>query len=278
VSVFELENQMVPEMPEETLEQKLSTAKSRIAGSVPLIPDAPDCVVDLPRGIFHAGEWHTEAEVRELTGSDEESLARVRETVDFFDQILALGVVRIGTIRLADMVVGERQAYLSQLLLGERSQLLLAVVRATYGDDKTIGVTCPACEHEQEIDLILSVDFKPKEVDDLQQASYSYKAKSWAITYRLVTGGDQSAALSRKGSTVAEQNSIILSRCILSVNGEILPDPLGFARKLGMKDRTKLLSLMVEKQPDIDLSLKVPCIGCGGEMTLGLGWGDLFRP
>lgn len=262
-------------------EQQLAEAKEKIAGSVPLIEAPPSGIVVLPRGLLKGDSWEQEAEVRELTGADEETLARVREAASFYDHLLALGVVRIGSIDLGSRPVSERLGILQKLLLGERQQLLLAVVAATYGDTKTLNVTCPNpdCGAEQEVDLILSEDFKAKPMEDPFRMTYSFTtSKGDAIQYRLAEGADQIAVLDKKGAAVAEQNSLILSRVITQVNGRLLLDPLLYARSLSMRDRAALLTELTSKQPEIDLTLRVPCVGCGGEQVLALGWPDLFRP
>lgn len=272
----ELENITSPELSKS---QQLAEAKAAIVGTTPLIPEAPNCVVNLPRGLMKGGEWKREAEVRELTGSDEEALSRVRESADFFDLVLAHGVIRIEDINLETASVSERQAILHELLIGERSQLLLAILIATYGDEKLLNVTCPHCSVEQEVKIIPSEDFKQKNVEGVDSTLFNYVTnKGHNIEYRLVNGGDQMEALKKKGASTAEQNTLILSRCMVKVNGQLIPDPVGYARRLGMKDRTALLAEMITKQPDIDMAVQMACIGCGGDIVLGLGWSDLFRP
>jgi hypothetical protein len=276
MNLSDLENELDPNV---TRQEKLAAAKAAIAGSTPLIPDAPDCIVHLPRGLHQGGAWKKEAEVRELTGADEEALARTKEANDFFDLVLAHGVVKIEDVDLASLAIGQRQAALRELLVGERSQLLLAILAATYGNEKVLNVTCPHCDMEQEATLVLTKDFIPKTVEGLDQQTFTYTtSKGEEVTFRLVTGADQLEALKRKGATTAEQNTLILSRCITLVNGTFVVNPMGFARGMGMKDRTALLQAMVDKQPDIDLSVQMRCLGCGGEIILALGWGDLFRP
>ena len=259
--------------------QQLADAKAAIAGSTPLIPDAPNCIVQLPRGLFQGGVWKKEAEVRELTGADEESLSRAKESSDFFDLVLAQGIVRIDDLSLKTMNTADRQGMLRDLLVGERSQLLMAIITATYGDEKTLNITCPHCSVEQETSLVLSKDFTPKQVDDVSAPFFPYTCKNGdQVEYRLVTGADQHEAVKRKGTTLAEQNSLILQRCIIRVNGQMVLNPGQYVRNMGMMDRSKLLTEMVDKQPDLDMDVQTRCVGCGGDILLPLGWSDLFRP
>lgn len=272
----ELETNLDPNLSKA---QKLAEAKAAIAGSTPLIPSAPNCIVQLPRGLWRGGTWKKEAEVRELTGSDEESLSRAKESSDFFDLVLAHGVVRIDNVTLRGTPIADRQGVLRDLLVGERSQLLMAIIAATYGDEKTLNITCPHCQVEQEATLHLSDDFKPKVVDGLEAQSYTYNCKNGdVVEYRLMTGADQHEALKRKGATLAEQNSVVLEKCIVRLNGQMVLDPRTFVMNMGMMDRNNLLSEMVAKQPDLDLDVQTRCVGCGGDILLPLGWGDLFRP
>jgi hypothetical protein len=264
---------------EVTKQEQLRRAKEEMAGPVPLIPDAPDCVVDLPRGLWVKGEFKRTAIVRELTGADEEALAKTREPQDFFDLVIALGVQSIDDFDLSMLPTAERQGHLRQLLIGERDQIFMAVVRATFGDTKTMGFRCSMCGEQQEVDLLLSEDFKPKQVEGVDSALFTYRtSKGQELEYRLVTGDDQLEAFSRKTATNAEQNTIILSRCITKLNGGMVPDPIAFVRGLSMRDRQSLLAELIGKQPTIDLTAATRCAACGNDQVLNLDWGDLFRP
>lgn len=259
-------------------QDQLRAAKEVIAGPVPLMSDAPDCSLVLPRGLYIQGMFKTNATVRELTGTDEESLAKQREPNDYFDLVIALGVERIDDFDLGALPVAERQGHLRTLLIGERDMLFLAVVKATFGERKTLGFKCQTCGEEQEIDLLLSDDFKPKITDDLAMSYAFTTSKGVELEYRLANGEDQREAFARKGATTAEQNTVILSRCIISVSGGLVVDPLGFARKLSIKDRQLLLDGLISRQPTIDLGVTTTCAACGADQALALGWMDLFRP
>ena len=259
----------------------LERAKRVTAGDVPLIQSSLDGNVELPRGLHYNGTWQRKAFVRELTGVDEEALARVREVFDTYDTVLSLGTVRIGELDLASLSLPERQGHLQQLLLGERDQLYIAIVQATYGDRKTLRYRCQneACGEEQDLILTLSEDFKPKVIEDIDRTEFEYTtSKGDVIAYRAAVGSDQYEILKRRNATMAEQNSTMLSRCIRSVNGNIVVDPLLYARQLSMPDRHALLTLLVERQPSVDMNVTIECIACREEQVIPLGWGDIFRP
>jgi hypothetical protein len=261
------------------LHNDLARARQETAGPVPLIQNSLDPVIELPRGLMYNGTWHTQVTVRELTGVDEEVLARVKTVQDMFDNVITLGTVRIGALEMGQMPFPDRQGALQSLLLGEREQLYLAVVQATYGDQKTLKYTCPACEETQDLILTISEDFKPRHVEEVDHTEFRYvTSKGVDIAYRPAIGADQIEALARKGASPAEQNTIILSRCIKTVDGQMVLNPLEYARAMAMRDRTALLDLLIERQPTVDLSITINCAVCREEQTISLGWGDLFRP
>jgi len=256
----------------------LQRAKEHIAGPVPLMAEAPDCSLALPRGLFVHGAFKRNVVVRELTGADEEALAKTREPTEYFDLVISLGVEKIDDFDLSSLPVAERGGFLRTLLIGERDQIFLAIVKATFGEKKTLGFRCTNCEVEQEIDLLLSEDFKPKSVEDITTDIFTYtSSKGTEIEYRLANGEDQREALGRKGASTAEQNTVILARCITKTNGGLVPDPIAFVRRLSIRDRQELLNGLITRQPTIDLGVTTKCTACGADQTLTLGWGDLFR-
>lgn len=259
--------------------EDIRAAKEQMAGPVPLILDSPDTTFKLPRGLFYQGHWHKDVVIRELTGIDEEALAKFnQDAMAFFSTVIALGVESIGELDLTSLPLSERKGFLSQLLLGERDMLFIQVARVAFGDTKEITYACTLCEVEQTMALVMSEDFKPTVVEDVETLTHTYTTgKGDVLEYRPATGADQETALSKKGQTLAEQNTVMLSLCITKRNSELIVDPLHYARNLSMKDRSALLQALVERQPSVNLVLQTQCISCGGDQTIGLGWGDIFR-
>lgn len=257
---------------------ELRAAKEAIAGPVPLIEDAPDPVIRLPRGLFHSGVWEREVRCRELTGVDEEALAKSASAYAYFNTVLALGVVSIGSFDITPHSIPERQYFLNDLLIGEREQVFLKIVQVSFGNTRNVDFTCQTCSTEQEVTLLLDTDFPPAKVENADATVLEHTtSKGDVLTYRAALGGDQEEVMDKKGLTSAEQNTLMLERCVTKRNGELIPDPHGFARSLTMRDRQKLLELMVARQPQIDLNIVTTCAACGGKQTLGMGWGDFFR-
>lgn len=262
-----------------TKQQELEEAQKAVKGSAPLIPDAPDVMVKLPRGRLVGSKWEGDVELRELTGADEEALARFKDPLEFFDGVIVLGTCRIGSQDLTQLSFAERREILLGLLIGEREQLFLHISRVTYGDEKEIKHTCPYCATEATTTVIVSQDIKIPEMENPTQATFTFTTRSGdVLTYRLATGADQQEATSIRGASTPEQNTRLLSLCVSRVNDAPILDPIQMARNLSMADRTRLLDILVSNQPSPDLSLEVPCVSCGQEVVLPITWGDLFRP
>lgn len=264
----------------EDKQKSLQAAKEAIAGPVPLINEAPDTTFKLQRGLYHNGIRKTEVVVRELTGGDEETLAKTKEPTDYYDTVLALGTASIGDLDFLDKPLAERKSLVRDLLIGERDQLFLMIIKTTFGETRTINFTCTRCREAQDITLYLSEDFKPQEVDPelLAEDAFEFKtSRGDNLTVRLALGDDQHEAFARKGATQAEQNSTILSRCITKRNGGLIVDPVEYVRSLSMRDRSELLNELVRRQPTINLEVKTTCAACSSDQRLTLGWGDLFR-
>jgi hypothetical protein len=256
----------------------IRAAKEAAAGPVPIIGEAPDVMMTLPRGLFINGAWQRTVVTRELTGADEETLAKVPDQLSFYNTVIALGTESIGELDLTSLPLAQRRSHLSGLLLGERDMLFIKVTQTSFGDQKDINFNCSICEAEQTMTLYLSEDLQAKLPEDAADIHTYTTTQGDVLDFRAAVGGDQEEATSKKGATMAEQNTVILSRCVTKRNGDLIVDPLKFARNLGMADRQKLLKELVALQPNIDMELKTKCSACGGDQTIGLGWADIFRP
>lgn len=238
-----------------------------------------DLMVQLPRGIQKDGLFQTKAEVRELTGRDEEVLARIKDNQATFDAIVALGTEKLGSIDMTGDPQSARDQVLSGLLVGERMMLYLAIVRATFGNEKTLDFLCTNCDSHQETTILVDVDFPVVVPEEGIKNSYSFiTSKGHTILFRLVEGRDVKAVSLRKASSPAERNTLVLSQVILQVDGQVPNDTETYVKDMGIKDRTDLLAAIQEHQPTVDFTLEIECTSCGEGQQIPLQWSELFRP
>ncbi len=248
-----------------------------VAGDRPVLPEAPATALTLPRGYSSAGVTHTEVEVRELTGSDEEYLSRFKGEEAVFDGLIALGVVRIGSLDLSEEPVSARRRILGTLLIGERLQIFLKIVEATFGNEKELRYTCASCDETQDVTVLLNEDFKINVPEGLQQV-YEFTLRSGKkVTYRLLVGDDLTEISADQKKSVAQANTALLSRIILEVDGLPPGDPEELVRSFSIGDRDRLLQAVADNQPDVALSLDMTCLSCHEEVKVPVSWGQLFR-
>jgi len=225
--------------------------------------------------------WATEAEVKELSGEDEEIIARSlnnNDTMSVVNAMLTQGVVRIGQTDMRTMSAVERMGTIDQLLIGDKELLFLRVLQVTFGDERVVETICPACQAKMEVVYSISKDIPVRQLADPTRSTYEFTMRNGdRIEYRLVTGDDQQEATRRKAALLPEQTTITLSRVITSINGRPLIDPLHFAKTMGAADRRALLKEISQLQPGPQFEeVKLPCAECGVESGFAPSWVDLL--
>ncbi len=207
-------------------------------------------LVSLPGGLAEAGQWLREAEVRPLTGREEDWLVHNPNAPS------ALSVTRLLSGCLAR--VGERAATVErirQMLVGDRDFLMLNLRRLTMGEDFHAVVACPACG--KNMDVNFKATDVPIERPAMVEASYELRlagesGRERTVRFRLPTGADQEAAL---GVPAQDAAGIILTRCLL--------DDGGLA--LNQDERLQLEDAMEGQAPKIELELALSCPECAQE-------------
>src|SRR5215208_6961802 len=105
--------------------------------------------IALPGGLWRDGSCHRAAEVRPLTGSDDEVLLETRTTLspaERVTEVLSRCVDRIGDVTF------DREAAVA-LTVGDREALLLQLRRLTLGNAVDCVLNCPDCGANIEFEL-----------------------------------------------------------------------------------------------------------------------------
>jgi hypothetical protein len=243
------------------------------AGEPPAIPAPADCLITLPAGLIREDHVITEAEVRELTGADEEALARVRSNpLRLLETLLELGTVRIGDVPATSDI-------LPQLLLGDRDALVVAIRRVTFGDEMEFSeIICPTCGEDFAATISLGA-IEPTTATS-SRLTVPLRKGGCAIV-RYPTGADQAAMLAIPKATDAERNTFLLGRCLVEVRdaqGAVTPGSADLAKALGMGDIRTILKQLAATQPGPRLlEVSIEHEACGGEVPLPLSVADIFR-
>lgn len=235
----------------------------------------PDCSVVLPGGLLDMdGNVVTDAEVWELTGEDEEALAKADATKNigrFISTLLKRGVVRIGEEEPVS------KGTLDSLLIGDRDMLLLAIRKATYGHEMEYGTRCPYCFEQLEAVIDLNTDVPIKKMDEPKHSYEVPLRNDKKAVVRLAQGEDQDKILSLVGKSVPEMNTALLGSCVLTIDGNPTQGAAS-VRALGMQDRKTLLDFITAEQPGPKYEeVKINCPACEREVSLDIDLGVLFR-
>ncbi len=249
--------------------------------AMPVISYPADDTVILPGGLVRKDELIKNVQVKELTGEDEEALARASQSMNafvFMDRLLKQGVVQIG-----NEPASEKDKLLSQLLIGDREALILGIRRATYGEKIEVSEwQCSNCGVKD--DLVMDLDDIPSSTlaDPVNDATFKVPLRKGGFALvRLATGSDQLAVYENPELTVAQGQTILLSRCVVSVNdaaGEhFMAGFPSMARDMSVVDRHAILTQLRDRQPGPKYDkIEYTCSSCNEKVFVVVSIGHLF--
>jgi len=256
----------------ENIAAQADALSSALEEAVPEMAPAPDTVVKLMRGVYNKelDTWETSAVVRELNGYDEEALSSHdnKSTVyaEYMSFLLRRAVVSVGSV-----IIKDNPQVIDELIIGDRDALFLGVIKATYGNTREYQVVCDSCNETN--DVFVGVDeFPVREAKhDLKEPLKVALKNGSEVSLRLPNGLD-SKIVATKGKTTPEQNTIMLSRCVIGVD-----NAADWARNLNMADRTEIINALLDAQPGPQIGeVKAPCAHCSEQMIIMLNWASLL--
>lgn len=230
-------------------------------------------VVELPGGfITPTGEVVKTAEVRELTGRDEEAIARTGSVARALSMILSRGVVKVGNQPATEET-------LDLLLGGDRDELLLGIYRVTFGNPAELTGYCDGCAAPKEVAVDLQSDIERKLlVDPIADRDFTVtgrKGTEYQLT--LPIGKAQRELTDNLEKTGPELATILLTHCVEKINDMPVYDKRQIL-DIGVADRDKIAQEISEriagpKFEDITLT----CPDCGEKVVVPINIGRLFR-
>lgn len=234
----------------------------------------PSGEVELLAGHYNpfTNDLVTSAQVRELNGADEEAIAKVSNIGSALITILSRATVSIGGEPVTTDILDE-------LLAGDRDYLLLNIRKMTFGSTVAVYGTCASCGFEdQDIVIDLDKDVKVTKLNDpIEDRQFVVDCKVGPVEVVLPNGKVQKRIIQNSSKTSAELDTILLKECVQSINGMPVMNEAQIL-KLGLMDRRKLLTELIEKNPGPDLSeIKKQCGSCSKEVIISLSLAELFR-
>ncbi len=229
----------------------------------------------LPGGLHGSdGACHRAAELRPLSGREEEKLAD--SATSAAEQMTALLVACVSRIGDASPVTTETAR---QLCVGDRLFLLLRLREVTYGPEVQGVIHCPwtGCGDKIDIDFLLS-DVPVKECDDeplheliLHRAG---DLRNEQVRFRLPNGFDQECLAGRLSANPARTLRELLGRCVVAVDGE--PPTEAWLDALDPRARAEIEEAMAEVAPGPLLRMLSECPECQRSFSIPFDMQDFF--
>lgn len=228
-------------------------------------------VVTLPGGLVVDGEVITTAEVRELTGKDEEAIVRAPNVARALSVVLSRGVSKLGDLPVTEPL-------LDRLLIGDRDALILGIYRATFGEKARLAGYDTSTGDVVEVELDLGTDIPVKTLaDPVNDRTFEVDGKKNKFVVTLPTGATQKEILSTSDRTVSELTTVLLYNCVLEIDGRSVIS-IEQIRNLGLQDRRKINEAIVSRTPGPQFEdLKVANPESDGEVVVPINLGALFR-
>jgi hypothetical protein len=264
-----------PAMANKLLEDVNSLVTQPVVGSIPevVFPSLPDTEVKLPAGFIDPieGTIYRNAEVRELTGADEEAIVKISDPGKALLAILERATVSIGDEPATKDMLGV-------LLAGDREALLLAIRKATFGSEVEVSTVCDKCPEVQVFKIDLNTDVETKELDDpINDRRFTVELKAGLAKVNLPNGDVQTKLINATEKNSAELDTLLLASCVFEIKDQPVLDSTRI-RNLGINDRRTLLEEIAKRNPGPQLSeIKKACKNCGQEVSLPLTLAELFR-
>jgi hypothetical protein len=229
-------------------------------------------VMALPGGyLTPTGDVIREYEVRELTGRDEEAIARTNSLGKALLTILSKGTVRIGDEKATETL-------LDNLLVGDRDAIMLSIYRATFGDKAELDGYCNGCNEYKPvtIDVIQDIKVRPL-INPIDDRMFEVDCKVGTVILTLPTGKVQKELVNNADKTTSELTSILLENCVVSINGVAVMSKAQI-QNLGIQDRKKIGEAIADHaMGPIFEDIVLTCPDCESEVRTPINLGTLFR-
>jgi len=117
-------------------------------------------------------------------------------------------------------------------------------------------------------------EFKRKEATfDVREHLSVELSNGTTVKLRLPVGFD-SQHVAKKAKTTAEQNTLMIARCLIADKGVNVEE---WAKSLNLKDRALVIKTLMENQPGPEIGeVNAQCATCGEDLNIVLDWASLL--
>ena len=222
------------------------------------------------------GVVHTEFEFREMTGADEEAIARntVKNSGSkVISTILDRCIVRIGTILKSETKPAKWTEIIKSLLVADQDYAVMEIRKLSVGSQITVKHVCPSCNKELttevDVDELEVVPFGGDRVIEFELKK-GYKDKDGNVyTYgkvRFPNGLDREILEPVARNNISTANTLLLSRLVVEL-GDLKHVNDAIMRNLTSGDRSAIMEALSENKFGINFETEVDCPNCGNTFT-----------
>jgi len=235
-------------------------------------------IIELYRGLLNptTGQWQTTAEVRELNGKDEEFLSSLENNKKITYAMYVNTLVSRATVRIGDTNIKNTKSIIEELITGDRDILLLAILKATYGAERTFKYPCSSCNTLNDVTINIEEDFPMQESTLNLRDPFLITLKNGSkLKFRYPVGSDNVAMA--KGETTAQQSTLLISRCVIWDQHKDSLYSEEWAKALGLKDRNTILGEILGPKVGPKLGeVKTQCATCDADIIMNVDWVSLL--
>jgi hypothetical protein len=241
--------------------------------------------VKLPLGYQdREGNWHRYADIREMTGRDEEALADPRNrnnAAKAMTKFLASCVTKIGSISPVT------EEIIRDMSIGDRDFLMVKIRQLSFGNKVKIDSTCPNCSaklgltvnlDELEIKNPIGEDEEPTLTHTISlPKGVEIEGRLYKeAVIRTLTGADLEFVLQDK----YRQNPVLMVSATILKNLVSIGPKRTFTmedvRNLSSADRRAIGEQAGKKMPALDMEVHITCSVCNHEFSTTMDAKDFF--
>lgn len=232
-------------------------------------------VFNLPYGYLDPdGVIHAEAEIREMTGEEEDIIADGRSPIiSRIDRLMARCLKRIGNVTDA----GRITLIVRDLAMPDRLRLLIGIRVLSVGPEYHYKAKCQECDSENRFTTLLDT-LQVKYPEDRGKRQHVVTLPSGLTAkFHLLTGKDEGKLTASRRDPKDTLSAAILVR-LEELNGK--PPDMAAVKRLGMRDRHALRTAFGRIENCIETSADLTCPSCANEFKaeIDFGQGGFFIP
>ena len=226
-------------------------------------------IFTLPGGYLDSeGVVHDEAQVREMTGAEEDVLAGKGTIMSKLNTILASCLVRIGTITDKNRM----QEVVMNLPAVDRICLLVMIRSVSIGDEYSFDAVCPSCRDKSVHTINLST-LPVKEMPDKTKRFFDIQTPSGKIVQiKTLLGKDEAAASDIAQKFPNDLSSALMLARVTQIDGK--PAALQDTKSLSWKDLSFLRKELRAHDGDLDTKAENTCQKCNNDFSIDLDIGS----